>query len=251
MTEQPGSHSGQPPLGETVRWAALQYRSHLELVYPLAVFGLVSLLLDIRVELLSDLFTLDDSFGIEADTELLSSVLSEPVARVLAPVLEEVFVLLVLGVLGLFALVAMVFFVVVGIVFLLVADERSGTERLQFGRTVVAVKRLPAVLGASIVAIPLIVLGSVFLVIPGLYLFTRFALGAPAIVVDGHGPIEGLRVSWRRTDEQFVEVFLTAVVGLAVVAAVGFVPVVGELVSVFLLLPTVALTLGVLYVDSG
>ena len=60
-----------------------------------------------------------------------------------------------------------------------------------------------------------IIVGLFLLVIPGVYLWVRFYLAPPAVIVDDCGPVEALSESWSRTTGNTVTVFGVA---LAVVA---------------------------------
>lgn len=242
---------GKQGVDEILRWGARQYRRHLELLYPFLGFGIVSVLLEFRFELLAELFDIDRSLGVTADPDPLRDLFGERIGEAFVPVLEEVLVLLVLGIVSLFVLTLLVFLLAAAIAFLVAADEQRGRERTQVARSLVALRRLPALFVGSLLGGLLIAAGSLFFLVPGLYLATRLALGGPAIVVDGHGPIAGLRASWRRSSGQLLEVFAIALGGTALVSAVGFVPLVGEVISVLILLPIVLLAVGYLYETGG
>ena len=57
-------------------------------------------------------------------------------------------------------------------------------------------KRLLSLLGAFVVYIVAVVIGFIFLIIPGIYLGLRLALAFPAIVIDDKRAFEGLSTSW-------------------------------------------------------
>lgn len=60
---------------------------------------------------------------------------------------------------------------------------------------------------ATIVVGIAVLIGLIFLVLPGLYLAVRFALYPAAVMVDGEGPIGGLSESWDRTSGHGLTVF--------------------------------------------
>lgn len=235
---------------EVIGWAVYQYRHHLELVYPFLLFGIASLLLEFRFELLWDLFEIDPGVGVTADPTPIRDVVSEPLAEAITAVLEEVFVLFVLGVLFLFVLTFVFFLFAAGIAFLVVADERGKITRTQSARAVVVVRRLPALLVASLIGSLVIFVGTILFVIPGLYLAVRLSLGGPAIVIDNHGPISGLRASWRRSAGQLFEIGTVVIGGAVVISLTGFIPLLGEAISVLVLLPVTMLSVSSLYVEA-
>lgn len=226
-----------------------QFRDHLELLYPFAAFGVVSLFLELRLDFIELVFDFDQGW-FSVDTDLLETILSEPVAAQLTPVLEELFVLLLLGVLAIVLLAVLTLLLAFGIAFLVVADDLEGRDRSQFARARVALSRVPAFFAATILAGVLVAVGLLFLIVPGVYLAVKFVLGGPAIVVDGHGPIGGLRASWRRVSGQFGTVAGVLALGILSLVVVGLIPLVGELLAILIVLPVFALAIGTLYLDT-
>lgn len=53
---------------------------------------------------------------------------------------------------------------------------------------------ITGIIGAVAIAV-----GTLLLILPGVYLFIRLYIAIPAVMLYGHGPIEALRVSWRLT----------------------------------------------------
>ena len=53
--------------------------------------------------------------------------------------------------------------------------------------------------GMAIITALAVMVGLVALVIPGLYLITRWSIAAPILLIDGKGPIKALQDSWERT----------------------------------------------------
>lgn len=241
---------GNQSLDAVVWWAIQQYRAHLELLYPFLGFGLVALILEFRFELLWALFNVSPSVGVTADPTPIRDWLSEPVAETLTPVLEELFVLFLIGVFSLFLFTLIVFLFAAGVTFLVASDEYSETTRSQFTRAGVVLRRLPALVGASLLGSILIAAGTLLFVIPGLYLAARLSLGGPAIVIDGHGPVSGIRESWHRADGQLFEVAIISLGGAISISAVGFIPLIGEAVGTLVLLPIVLITLAALYCQN-
>jgi hypothetical protein len=83
-----------------------------------------------------------------------------------------------------------------------------------------ALPLVPALLLASLAAIALPLAASGLLVLPGLWLLTRWSLFAPAIARDGLGPVEGLRRSSGLVRGQFAFAFGAATLPLLVEHAV-------------------------------
>jgi hypothetical protein len=108
-----------------------------------------------------------------------------------------------------------------------------------------------------------VALGLVLLIIPGLILLTFWALGAPAIVVEGAGPIEAFSRSWRLVRGQAWSVFATLVLVLVIVIVIQFALaaiatpigdgalVVAAIVSSAATAPIFALAVSVMYFDLG
>ena len=132
-------------------------------------------------------------------------------------------------------------------------------------RLLSAVPDVPLVVAASVAAIALPTVAAGLLAIPGLWVLTRWALFAPAIVREGLGPLAALRRSSWLVEGHFELVFLTAAFAVileeAVLAAGAYLGLVvsgsetwgewaGGEVAVILILPlasfTTALTYGLL-----
>jgi hypothetical protein len=77
-------------------------------------------------------------------------------------------------------------------------------------RLLLAAPVVPLVMAASITAIALPTAAASLLVIPGLWLLTRWSLFAPAIVRERLGPLAALRHSYDLVSGHFEVVFLTA-----------------------------------------
>lgn len=245
-----GALYGDSGLDETLARSWRHYRNHLELVVPFALFGIASLLLELRIELFTWLFDFENGLSIRVDSERLADVLSPGVADSLTPVLEDIVWLLVLSIVAIALIALALFLLAMGIAFLVAADVRAGRQRAQFDRTLVALRRLPALFVAAVLTVVLVGGGLLLFVVPGLYIAGKVVLAGPAIVIDGHGPVSGLGASWRASSGQFLQVFGVVMLGpLAIVLAV-FVPYLGELVGIFLLAPVMSLALATVYLES-
>ena len=77
-------------------------------------------------------------------------------------------------------------------------------------RLLLAAPVVPLVMAASITAIALPTAAASLLVIPGLWLLTRWSLFAPTIVRERLGPLAALRRSYELVSGHFEVVFLTA-----------------------------------------
>ncbi|WP_135805273.1 hypothetical protein [Halorussus marinus] len=86
--------------------------------------------------------------------------------------------------------------VVWGVCYLTAADAVAERTSPLAERLVGATKRVPAVIGASLLLWPLVSIGFALFVLPGLYLVHRLVLAYPACVIDGRGPLASLRSSW-------------------------------------------------------
>jgi hypothetical protein len=87
--------------------------------------------------------------------------------------------------------------------------------RSVLGYLLLAAPFVPLVMAGSVVAIMLPTAAASLLVIPGLWLLTRWSLFAPVIVREGLGPVAALRRSSELVGRHFEVVFLTA--GFAVI----------------------------------
>ena len=54
-------------------------------------------------------------------------------------------------------------------------------------------------IGLAVITTLAVMVGLIALVIPGLYLITRWSIAAPILMVDGKGPIKAMQDSWDRT----------------------------------------------------
>lgn len=212
-----------------------------ELAGPFLLAGIFALLFEIRldtVELLVD------------DREAIDEILTDRAAHQLAGMVDEIFWLLVLGTALLAVITLLVLFVAVSYALLVAVDAYRGHDR-EVSDVRVALSRLPALAMATLIAGMGVALGLVLFVVPGIYLAVKFALGGPAIVGDGHGPIAGLQTSWETVTGQFLPVFGLLVLGGITLFVVGMIPLVGEILAIGVVLPLFVLSLTALYVDSA
>jgi hypothetical protein len=110
-----------------------------------------------------------------------------------------------------------------------------------------------------------VTLGFFLLVIPGLILITFWSVGAPAIVVEGIGPIDAFGRSWRLVRGDAWSVFGTLLVVLLIVIVIGVVlaaianPIgngeastwIASIISTTITAPIFAIAVSVLYFELG
>ena len=108
-----------------------------------------------------------------------------------------------------------------------------------------------------------VTIGFVLLIVPGLILITFWSVGAPAIVVEGAGPIEAFGRSWRLVRGDAWSVFAALLVILLIVVAIGVVlgviatpisdgaTVVASVVSNVITAPIFAIAVSTMYFDLG
>ena len=106
-------------------------------------------------------------------------------------------------------------------------------------------------------------IGFFLVIIPGLILLTFWSVGAPAIVVEGAGPIEAFGRSWRLVRGDAWSVFAALLVILLIVIAIGVVlgaiatpigngaTVIASIISSVITAPIFALAVSVMYFDLG
>jgi hypothetical protein len=106
-------------------------------------------------------------------------------------------------------------------------------------------------------------IGFILLIIPGLILITFWSVGAPAIVIEGAGPIEAFGRSWRLVRGDAWSVFAALLVVLLIVIAIGIVlgiiatpigdgaTLVASIISTVITAPIFALAVSVMYFDLG
>lgn len=92
----------------------------------------------------------------------------------------------------------------------------GGTPRKAIG---IALRTLPLYLLGVLIITPMTTLGLLLLVVPGLYLFARFFLLGPVLVIESTGTISALRRSWALTAEASWTIVLFLV--LAVLFVIG------------------------------
>lgn len=87
----------------------------------------------------------------------------------------------------------------------------GGTPRTALG---IGLGVLPAYLLGLLIITPATSLGLVLLVVPGLYLFGRFFLIGPVLVVEGQGAVAALRRSWALTSAAGWTILLFLALGI-------------------------------------
>jgi hypothetical protein len=153
----------------------------------------------------------------------------------------------------------------VGFVVKLVEDVRDGRRDHSVGDLFSS---------ASDAIVPLIAFGILFgigvgigfllLIIPGFFLLTMWSVGAPAIVVEGEGPIGAFGRSWKLVWGDGWRVFAVLVVVFLIVLAVSVVlaalasaiggevsTVIASIIAAVITAPVYAIAVSVLYFDLG
>ncbi len=116
-------------------------------------------------------------------------------------------------------------------------------KELKFSDIFSQEKLLISAIGATIIYVTLVFVGSLVLIIPGIFLFCRFFFVEVAIVDKGMGAIGSLRDSWRITKGNVLKIlfFLLILLAINILGALAFL--VGLLVTV----PITALSLTYVY----
>jgi hypothetical protein len=152
----------------------------------------------------------------------------------------------------------------VGFVVKLVEDVRDGRRDQTMGDLFSAAA--PSIL--SLIAFGILFgigvgIGLILIIIPGLILITFWAVGAPAIVAEGAGPIEAFGRSWRLVRGSAWSVFGALLVTLIIVIVIGFVLgaiatpigngaiIVASIISGAVTAPIFALAVSVMFFDLG
>jgi hypothetical protein len=151
-----------------------------------------------------------------------------------------------------------------GFVVKLVEDTRDGRRDFGVGDLFsAAAPFIVPLIGFGILFAIGVTIGFVLLVVPGLILLTFWSVGAPAIVVEGVGPIDAFRRSWQLVRGNAWPVFGTLVVVFLIVILIGVVlgaiatPIgdgeaatyVAAIISSALTAPIYAIAVTVLYYD--
>lgn len=99
--------------------------------------------------------------------------------------------------LALFSLFGLLLFVFVAGIAHRIARAEAAGERTDLGsETGPVLNRFLSLLGAYVAYSIAIFVGSLLLIVPGIYLALRLSLAFPAIVIDDQGTFEGLNTSW-------------------------------------------------------
>lgn len=121
-------------------------------------------------------------------------------------------------------LVAVIFGMVAHAAMLTLAARGLRGEPATVGEVLAAgVKRVPALVAASVLVGLGLGLGMLALVIPGLYLLIRMSLTIAATVIEEKGPVAALSRSWRLTAGRFWDLvgYLAVMIGLTVGASMA------------------------------
>lgn len=151
-----------------------------------------------------------------------------------------------------------------GFVVKLVQDVRDGRRDEAVGDLFsAAAPFILPLIGFGILFGLAVTVGFVFLIVPGLILITFWSVGAPAIVVEGIGPIEAFGRSWRLVRGNAWQVFgvlalvLLIVIGIGIVLAVIATPIgdgevatwIASIVSTTITAPIFSIAVTVLYYE--
>jgi|SRR5881394_3318491 len=108
-----------------------------------------------------------------------------------------------------------------------------------------------------------VTIGFVLLIVPGLILLTFWSVGAPAIIIEGIGPIDAFGRSWRLVRGQAWPVFGALLVTFLIVLVIGVIlgaiatpigagaTIVASIISAAITAPIYSLAVSVLYFDLG
>src|SRR5881394_3586015 len=102
-----------------------------------------------------------------------------------------------------------------------------------------------------------VTIGFVLLIVPGLILLTFWSVGAPAIIIEGIGPIDAFGRSWRLVRGQAWPVFGALLVTFLIVLVIGVIlgaiatPIGASIISAAITAPIYSLAVSVLYFDLG
>jgi hypothetical protein len=151
-----------------------------------------------------------------------------------------------------------------GFVVRLVQDVRDGRRDETIGDLFEAA--MPAIVALIVFGILFgiaVGIGFVFLIVPGLILLTFWSVGAPAIVVEGLGPIEAFGRSWRLVRGNAWSVFGALLLIFLIVLVIQFVIsaiatpiadvalVIAVVLGAALTAPIYSLAVSILYFDLG
>ncbi len=152
----------------------------------------------------------------------------------------------------------------VGFVVELVSDVRDGRRDQTVGDLFSsAAPYILPLIGFGILAGIGITIGLILIVVPGLILLTFWSVGAPAIVVEGLGPLDAFGRSWKLVRGEAWAVFGVLVLTFLIVVAVGLVLgaigaaigaggyIVAAIVSAAVTAPVYALAVSVLFFELG
>lgn len=95
-----------------------------------------------------------------------------------------------------------------------------------------AVRRLLSLVGIALATAVAVGIGTLLLVLPGIYLAVRLSLAPVACVVDGEGAVDSLSTSWTVAEGNLLKLFgITLATGLVSIAALAAVAVAGGFVE--------------------
>jgi len=112
------------------------------------------------------------------------------------------------------------------------ADIVAGRQPALGDHAGTAVGRLLSLIGIALVTAVAVGLGTLLLVVPGIYLAVRLSLAPVACVVDGEGAVDSLATSWEDAQGNLLKLFgITLATGLVSLTALAAVVVAGGFVD--------------------
>jgi hypothetical protein len=102
-----------------------------------------------------------------------------------------------------------------------VADAYLGVEPDWRRSLKFAARRLPALVGLAIVGFLAVTLATVLLILPGIWLFVRYAVAVPALLLERIGPVAALGRSFRLVKGRWWATFGALLVGYMLASIVG------------------------------
>lgn len=175
---------------------------------------------------------------------LLSTVGINSVTVAMAGLQNTPALALPLGVVGggaLFVVAVLANLVVSLVLFRTMAHERTELGSIPSDATRSLVRGSVFLLVANLLVSLAVVVGFLFLIVPGVFLFVSLVFTQVYVAVEDMGPVESMGASWRLSKGNRLSIFLLFLVLLALAVGVGFVGIVPSLVSP--LLGSVATTL--------
>ena len=90
-------------------------------------------------------------------------------------------------------------------------------------------------------------IGFILLVIPGIYLGVRLSLTVSSIIVKGESPVDAMKDSWETAHGNMWTIFGVLLVYSVLNIILGFIPIVGSLISALVIAPQIPVALTYIY----